>query len=91
MTKTVMPVIVPETEDLNVAKEGDVIHHWAVFPSSEDWTVLGTFETEDAAKDFAESIETRQAWSLNYRGSRYVRVAAVADHARALLSKEALK
>jgi hypothetical protein len=42
--------VLPETEDCDIVKEGDKIHHWAVFRSADDWAVWGTFQTEAAAK-----------------------------------------
>ena len=48
--------VVPEREDDDIAKEGETPHHWTVFPSGDDWTPLGKFDTEAEARAFVASF-----------------------------------
>jgi hypothetical protein len=48
--------IVPETEDFEIAKPGDVTHHWAVFRNGEDWAPVGLYPTEADARAAANSL-----------------------------------
>lgn len=42
--------IVPETEDLDIAREGEAVAFWTVFYGPNDWRVFGQFPTSEAAR-----------------------------------------
>jgi hypothetical protein len=44
--------VVAEDENGDIAKADATPHHWTIFPSGDDWTVLATFATEAEARAF---------------------------------------